>query len=188
MNKDELEKMKVRENIITAIINVKGDMELIPALVDYAETGDLSLFEEYKKIRLASDTEKELREFESRLEKEQKDLEHVKSKLEDVQKDIKDRKKQISDAILWYQEWLDETMKATSKKYPSKKSPNLKNLRDFSQKCIDKAREMESRKLWVKDGDKLKVVTAIMWYTNEFVLDVGEDATILPPVPKYYNE
>lgn len=61
----------VRKEVVTSFINKLekadiADIGLIPALIDYIDTGDSSMFEEYNKFREMSDAEEKAKEMERR--------------------------------------------------------------------------------------------------------------------------
>lgn len=190
MDRDDFARMKARQDIVTAFINKlekadMSDINLIPALMDYVNTGDRTLFDEYNNFRKVTDTEKKAKEMEERLTEAQANLKSREAEWEKTQRLSNEYRSKINDAIFKYQQWLQEMRETTVKENPQAEFPNMKALRDFAQICIDESTNGYQRKLWLKDGDKLKTVTAILFDGKKAVMEVGEPTTILTPVPKY---
>ena len=189
MNKDDYAKMKVRHEIVMAFMNKKGetlDIDLIPALVDYAETGDRKMFDDYNNFRKMTDIEKRAKEMEERVKEAQSDLESRKAELERTEKTSDNYRSMINDAIEKYRQWVRELKDTITKETPQVEYPTMKTLRDFAQICIDESLYGYQRKLWLKDGNNMKTVTAILFDGKKAVMEVGEPTTIIAPVPRYY--
>ena len=190
MDRDEFARMKARQDIVTAFINKlekadMNDINLIPALMDYVNTGDRSLFDEYNDFRNMADTEKKAKRMADRLAEAQKDLKSRTEEWDKTQRLADEYRSKINDAIFKYQQWVRDMRDATAKEHPQAAFPNMKALRDFAQICIDESPNGYQRKLWLKDGDKMRTVTAILFDGKKAVMEVGEPTTILTPVPKY---
>ncbi len=189
MNKDDYAKMKVRHEIVMAFMNKKGetlDIDLIPALVDYAETGDRKMFDDYNNFRKMTDIEKRAKEMKERVEDARADLERCKDQLKKTEETSEENRSQINDAIEKYRQWVRELKDTITKETPQDEYPTMKTLRDFAQICIDESPNGKQRKLWLKDGDNMKTVTAILFDGKKAVMEVGEPTTIIAPVPRYY--
>jgi hypothetical protein len=130
-------------------------------------------------------SKKKAKEMEKRLTEAQADLKSREAEWEKTQRLSNEYRSKINDAIFKYQHWVKETRDATIKENPQAEYPSMKALRDFAQICIDESPNGYQRKLWLKDGDKLKTVTAILFDGKKAVMEVGEPTTILTPVPKY---
>ena len=190
MDRDEFARMKARQDIVTAFINKleradMNDINLIPALMDYVNTGDRTLFDEYNNFRKVTDTEKKAKRMADRLAEAQENLKSRTEEWEKTQRLADEYRSKINDAIFKYQHWVKETRDATIKENPQAEYPSMKALRDFAQICIDESPNGYQRKLWLKDGDKMRTVTAILFDGKKAVMEVGEPTTILTPVPKY---
>ena len=191
MERDAFARMKARQDIVTAFINKleKADMkdiDLIPALMEYVNTGDYAMFDEYNKFHSTTDTEKKAKEMQERLTKAKEDLASREAEWEKTQRLSNEYRSKINDAIFKYQQWVREMRDAAAKENPQAAFPNMKALRDFAQLCMDESPNGYQRKLWLKDGDKMNTVTAILFDGKKAVMEVGEPTTILAPIPKYY--
>lgn len=191
MDRDDFARMKARQDIVTAFVNKleKADMtdiDLIPALMDYVNTGDRTMFDKYNNFRKVEDTEKQAKEMEERLAEAQADLESRKAECEKTEKLAEEYRSKINDTIFKYQQWVRDLRETQMKEHPQAEFPNMKALRDFAQICIDESPNGYQRRLWLKDGDKMKTVTAILFDGKKAVMEVCEPTTIIAPVPKYY--
>ena len=136
MNKDDYAKMKVRHEIVMAFMNKKGetlDIDLIPALVDYAETGDRKMFDDYNNFRKMTDIEKRAKEMKERVEEARADLERCKDQLKKTEETSEENRSQINDAIEKYRQWVRELKDTITKENPQDEFPTMKTLRDFAQ-------------------------------------------------------
>ena len=191
MDRDEFARMKARQDIVTAFINKlekaeMKDIDLIPALMEYVNTGDYAMFDEFNNFHKMTDTEKKAKEMEERLTKAQADLESLKARLKEAEDKAEEYRGKISDAIFKYHQWVRDLRATTTKENPQAEFPNMKALRDFAQLCMDESPNGYQRKLWLKDGEKMKTVTAILFDGKKAVMEVGEPTTIIAPVPNYY--
>lgn len=190
MDRDEFARMKARQDIVTAFINKlekaeMSDINLIPALMDYVNTGDRSLFDEYNNFRNVTDTEKKAKRMEERLTEAQADLESRKAEWEKTQRLAEDYRSKINDAIFKYQQWVREMRETTIKDIPQAEYPSMKALRDFAQICIDESPNGYQRKLWMKEGDKMRTVTAILFDGKKAIIEANDPTTITIPVRSY---
>lgn len=186
MDKDAFARMKARQEIVTAFINKlekaeMSDINLIPALMDYVNTGDRSLFDEYNNFRKMSDAERSAKDMELRTADAQERLKKWKAEYERVDKQSDECRKQASKIFIEYQEWIQEQRQSIIKDYPQAAYPNMKALRDFAQKCIDEKPNGYQRKLFLKDGNKYRSVTAIMTDGTKAILEISDPVTILVP-------
>lgn len=191
MNRDDFARMKARQDIVTAFINklekaYMKDIDLIPALMEYVNTGDYAMFDEFNNFHKMTDTEKKAKETEERLTKAQADLESLKARLKEAEDKAEEYRGKINDAIFKYHQWVRDLRATTTKENPQAEFPNMKALRDFAQLCMDESPNGYQRKLWLKDGEKMKTVTAILFDGKKAVMEVGEPTTIIAPVPNYY--
>lgn len=191
MDRDDFARMKARQDIVTAFINKleKADMkdiDLIPALMEYVNTGDYAMFDEFNNFHKMTDTEKKAKELKERLTIAQADLESLKARLKETEDKAEEYRGKISDAIFKYHQWVRDLKATTTKENPQAEFPNMKALRDFAQLCMDESPNGYQRKLWLKDGEKMKTVTAILFDGKKAVMEVGEPTTIIAPVPNYY--
>ena len=191
MDRDEFARMKARQDIVTAFINKlekaeMKDIDLIPALMEYVNTGDYAMFDEFNNFHKMTDTEKKAKEMEERQTKAQADLESLKARLKEAEDKAEEYRGKISDAIFKYHQWVRDLRATTTKENPQAEFPNMKALRDFAQLCMDESPNGYQRKLWLKDGEKMKTVTAILFDGKKAVMEVGEPTTIIAPVPNYY--
>jgi hypothetical protein len=121
-----------------------------------------------------------------RVEEARADLERCKDQLKKTEETSEEYRSQINDAIEKYRQWVRELKDTITKENPQDEFPTMKTLRDFAQICIDESPNGKQRKLWLKDGDNMKTVTAILFDGKKAVMEVGEPTTIIAPVPRYY--
>jgi hypothetical protein len=69
------------------------------------------------------------------------------------------------------------------KEYPQADHPTIDDLYDFIQMCIKEKPNSQQRKLWLKEDDKLRSVTAILFDGNKAVIEAGDPTTILLTSP-----
>lgn len=190
MNRDEFARMKARQDIVTAFINKleKADMkdiDIIPALMEYVNTGDYAMFDEYNNFHKMTDTEKKAKKMEERMTEAQADLESRKAEWEKTQRLAEDYRSKINDAIFKYQQWVKEMRETVIKENPQAEYPNMESLRDFAQICIDESPNGYQRKLWMKEGDKMRTVTAILFDGKKVIIEANDPTTITIPVRSY---
>ena len=186
MDRDAFARMKARQDIVTAFINKldKADMDdidLIPALMDYVNTGDRTMFDKYNNFRKVTDAENRAKDMELRIADAKERYEKLKAEYARVDKQAEEYRSQVNKIISEYQDWVHNLRKTVADEHPQKAYPNMKALQEFAQKCIDESPNGYQRKLWLKDGNKMKTVTAILFDGNKAILETEVPTTLLVP-------
>ena len=190
MSRDDYASMKARQDVVTAFINKlekaeMNDINLIPALLDYVNTGDRSLFNEYNKFRNLFYAKKKAKDMEEQLAKAKANAESLEAELEETERQIEEYRNNIRDVFLKYREWVKEMRNVEIIDAPQAEYPNMKALRDFAQTCIDSSPNGYNRKLWIKEGNKMRTVTAILFDGKKAVIEISDPTTITIPVRCY---
>ncbi len=187
MNKDDYAMMKIRQEIVGTFIeklekvNI-GDAGLIPALIDYIQTGNQEMFEEYNKFRKMNDKDKlEMLEtlnddISSRISEKTKELERARSEYMDYAKQIDD-----------YYIKNGELAMEIDEKYPNTKTTTLGLLQNFISEAIKRKHNNCLSKLYIKIGDKLSAINGFTFIDEgKAILEVGKtlDINITPPKPR----
>ena len=187
MNKDDYAMMKIRQEIVGTFIeklekvNI-GDVGLIPALIDYIQTGNQEMFEEYNKFRKMNDKDKlEMLEtlnddISSRISEKTKELERARSEYVDYAKQIDD-----------YYIKNGELAMEIDEKYPNTQTTTLGLLQNFISEAIKRKHNNCLSKLYIKIGDKLSAINGFTFIDEgKAILEVGKtlDINITPPKPR----
>ena len=187
MNKDDYAMMKIRQEIVGTFIeklekvNI-GDTGLIPALIDYIQTGNQEMFEEYNKFRKMNDKDKlEMLEtlnddISSRISEKTKELERARSEYMDYAKQIDD-----------YYIKNGELAMEIDEKYPNTQTTTLGLLQNFISEAIKRKHNNCLSKLYIKIGDKLSAINGFTFIdAGKAILEVGKtlDINITPPKPR----
>lgn len=187
MNQYDYAMLKVRQQIVAAFIekldqvNV-NDVGLIPALIDYIQTGNQEMFEEYNKFRKMNDKDKlEMLEtlnddISSRISEKTKELERARSEYMDYAKQIDD-----------YYIKNGELAMEIDEKYPNTKTTTLGLLQNFISEAIKRKHNNCLSKLYIKIGDKLSAINGFTFIDEgKAILEVGKtlDINITPPKPR----
>ena len=192
MNKDDYAMMKIRQEIVGTFIeklekvNI-GDAGLIPALIDYIQTGDKKMFEEYNEFRTKTSEEKlkHLEMVSDELARQISSKERViidqRSRLERAQTEYMEYNKKIDD----YYIRMGQLAKEIDEKFPNTVTTRLGGLQNYISDTIEKYHNSCLTKLYVKVGDKLSAINGFT-FTDErkAILEVGDTIDLIPPKPR----
>ena len=187
MNKDDYAMMKIRQEIVGTFIeklekvNI-GDAGLIPALIDYIQTGNQEMFEEYNKFRKMNDKDK-LEMLETLNDDISSRISEKTNELEKARSEYRDYAKQIDDYYIKNGELAMEI----DEKYPNTKTTTLGLLQNFISEAIERKHNNCLSKLYIKIGDKLSAINGFTFIDEgKAILEVGKtlDITITPPKPR----
>ena len=187
MNQIEYAMLKARQQVVGAFIEKLdqvsiNDVGLIPALIDYIQTGNQEMFEEYNKFRKMNDKDKlEMLEtlnddISSRISEKTKELERARSEYMDYAKQIDD-----------YYIKNGELAMEIDEKYPNTKTTTLGLLQNFISEAIKRKHNNCLSKLYIKIGDKLSAINGFTFIDEgKAILEVGKtlDINITPPKPR----
>ena len=186
MNRDDFAKMKVRQDIAKAFIEKlekvdTKDVGLIPALMDYIESGNKKMFDEYNEFHFMLDTQAK----KERLQNTQKLVETI----EEVEKQNEDYRKAYDQWVKEYQEWRLKQMKAINDGIEFQDHLWVRDLCNFLEEYREKDEYFGQRKLYVKVEDKiLRVDSITLTDSNKAILEVNNDTlAFVCPAPKEPN-
>ena len=186
MNRDDFAKMKVRQDIAKAFIEKlekvdTKDVGLIPALMDYIESGNKKMFDEYNEFHFMLDTKAK----KERLQDTQKLVEAI----EEVEKQNEDYRKAYDQWVKEYQEWRLKQMKAINDGTEFQDHLWVSDLCNFLEEYREKDEYFGQRKLYVKVEDKiLRVDSITLTDSNKAILEVNNDTlAFVCPAPKEPN-
>ena len=194
MNKDDYAMMKIRQEIVGTFIeklekvNI-GDTGLIPALIDYIQTGDKDMFEEYNQFRTNTNKDKlkHLERVQAELSRQiyemGQEIEQSRSRLERARSEYMDYAKQIDDYYIKNGELAMEI----DEKYPNTQTTTLGLLQNFISEAIKRKHNNCLSKLYIKIGDKLSAINGFTFIDEgKAILEVGKtlDINITPPKPR----
>ena len=179
MNKEDYAQMKVRQTIVDKLETIPlADIDMVAALEDYVVSGDRSLFAGYNRFRQVADVEQKAKEMELRMADAQKRLAETQKQTERIEEEITKIIKHRDETIFAYYDMVEGLRNTVLKEYPQADHPTIDDLNNFIQRCIEEKPNSHQRKLWLKEGDKLRSVTAILFDGNKAVIEVG-DPTII---------
>ena len=173
MNKDEYLKYQTRSKIVQSFIgkmdavNVK-DIDVIPSLNHYVETGDESFFKEFMDFHY-------IKKMEERKELKEKCVEAVrimKQQKEDYERYYED-----------YEKWYDNVCETISNKFPDA-GLKLDDLGKFAKKFKEQ-KGGQSRRVFACIDGKLKPIAEILWSedSNKVVLNFNPKEHLAPKKP-----
>ena len=182
MNRDDYAMMKSREEIAKAFIdkmaNVSvNDIGLIPALMDYIQTGNKKMFDEYNDFHFIKTQEER--------QKKLQDSEELAKTIDAV---IHKNEEYMQGYKLFSQEfakWRAEMFTKLDADCPTKDCATIGDI----EKVIGQMRRLglggvNQRKLYVLIGDKLyNIKTITLNENNKAIIEVGTDMTFVTPAP-----
>ena len=182
MNRDDYAMMKSREEIAKAFIDKMGnvsvsDIGLIPALMDYIQTGNKKMFDEYNDfhfIKTQEERQKKLQDSEELA----KTIDAVIHKNEEYMQGYKLFAEE-------FQKWRQEVFVKMDADCPTKDCATIGDI----EKVIDQMRRsglknISQRKLYILIGDKLRNIDTITLNDdNKAVIEVGRHLTFVTQAP-----
>ena len=188
MERDEYLLLKCRQEIAKSIIDKIdtvsiNDVGLIPAIVDYIQTGNIELFEEYHKFHFLTDAQSK----ETTLAESEKLMEIFKENQLKREKYLEE----IREFGLKFCSWRDSVINELDENVESKECFDLKDLMNFAQEIKDSGKTVYNRAVYVKIGDDIKRVNSIVLSDkSKIIMDVEETPTLtchppLAPAPGY---
>ena len=175
MNKDEYLKYQTRSKIVQSFIekmdavNVK-DIDVIPSLNHYVETGDESFFKEFMDFHFIKSME------------ERKEL---KEKYVEAGRIMKQLKEEYERYYEDYDKWYDDVCETLSNKFPDAgMCLYLDEIEKFARKFKEQKGGHKRRVFACIDG-KLKPITGILWSedSNKVVLTFDIKECLAPEEP-----
>ena len=172
MTRDEYAKFKAREEIAHKIldkINVveSSDIDIIPAIMDFVQTGNVDLFEKYKKFRLATTHEKE-------------ELLKKGEEIEVLLQEYKQRRSECLKELRLYAIEFDKWQRDFREKMRSeveREGSDLLAMKKIIDKVKDSGKNVSNRTIYVKVGDELKIVRNISMTENfKVILETEHDS------------
>lgn len=181
MNKDKYAAMMARKEIVKDFISKMDsvsvkDVSLIPALMDYIETGNKGMFDEYLDFHFIKDEEKkicELNDSNARIEDKMKCLNNT---IEAYKKVKADYYIATEDFRNWRHDVLSQVDTDTN-------CSNADAIKEFLS-VIDSMKYLEKRKVYVVVDDKMYSITsARLTENNKIVFDTKYAFQV--PIPPY---
>ena len=168
----------------------REDFNLIPALSQYVETGDIKMFEEFKQFHDIKDLEEKAKyiaertesikdsiayyegckkEYAERLEKEKKRVEEYRSKIQEKWDEYQKLVEECKDK-------RDAVRETINEKNPIINQPTMADLISFCERVSNEVNQGKYRKLWLKYGDQVKPVKCfIILDDNKAVFEVESE-------------
>lgn len=162
MNKDKYATMMARKEIVRDFISKMDsvsvkDVSLIPALMDYVETGNKGMFDEYCDFHFIKDEEKKICELEDKMKCLNNTIEAYKKVKADYNIATED-----------FQNWRHDVL---SQADTDTKCGNADAIKEFLS-VIDGMKYLEKRKVYVVVDDKMYSITsARLTENNKIVFD-----------------
>lgn len=188
MNRDDYAKMKARQEIIVASINklekaTVEDVELIPALCEYINTGDYKMFKEFRQFHNMKEKEKKIEEHNIYVESQMERYKASSKNFDLLKKLLISECAKLRKYLEDYNEYINSTEKLLDNNDCIKRNTrSLKSLFDFLN---NDAKELVSKNnvLYVYVDGKLRVVRNIEILNGKdksrVVLSLSEDDCIL---------
>lgn len=214
MQKDEYAMMKARQEIVKAFIDKLesasiGDVNIIPALMDYIQTGNREMFEDYRlyletttveqriekakqaaarveerAIESADYAERQVQWHKERKERADKEWKKIDEELQNINQTIEEKQKAYKEKMQAYRDRMNGLREAENSDITFTEDMSMQNLRDFCDKVITEGKYADKvRKLWALKAGKLYCVKGFS------VLDSGkavfsiDDDSVIPPKP-----
>jgi chromosome segregation ATPase len=214
MQKDEYAMMKARQEIVKAFIDKlesasMGDVNIIPALMDYIQTGNREMFEDYRlyletttveqrieKAKLSATraenlakeaadyAEKQIEWHTERKKRANERYREIDEELQNINQTIEEKQKAYEEKMQAYRHRMNELREAENSDITFTEDMSMQNLRDFCDKVITDGKYADKvRKLWALKAGKLYCVKGFS------VLDSGkavfsiDDDSVIPPKP-----
>ena len=160
----------------------REDFNLIPALSQYVETGDIKMFEEFKQFHDIKDLEEKARYIAEKTESTKDSIAYYERCKEGYEEHLKKIKKAIEEYRSKDQERLDEynalvrewkdkrdaIRETLNEKNPIINQPTMADLISFCERVTKEVKQGKQRKLWLKYGNQVKSVKCFL------ILDDGK--------------
>lgn len=180
MKKNKYAKRKARKEFVKDFISKMDsvsvkDVSLIPALMDYVETGNKRMFDEYLDFHFIKDEEKKIRELkdaEARIEK----AKNAKAVIEETFKKLE---VDYEEAIVDYRNWRHQVLSQVD---TDTKFDNAKAIKEFLS-VLDGIPHPERRYVYVLVGDKMLKITSARLSENNRIVFGTEGAFAVPTPP-----
>ena len=214
MNKDDYAILKARQEIVKAFMDKldktnMGEASIIPALMDYVQTGDRKLFDDYRMYLETTTIEERIKQAEEanaqveqrakasadyaeervqwhneRKKRAEKLWKEIDEELQNIENVIKEKRKAYEDKMQVYRDKMNELRKAEFGDIVCTEDMTMKNLQDFCAKAIaDGGYVYKSRKLWALKGGKLYHVYGFTVLDDGKAVFSIEDNSVIPPKP-----
>ena len=180
MNRDDYLKYETRKKIATAFIekldNVSlSDVNLLPAINRYIETGNDDYFQEFNDFHFIKTIEQRF----ARLQNS-KELQET---IEEVEKRNTEYRNQYDEFCAKYDEWRRGIFKEINKDIDVCENPTIADLRAFIDK-MNGLRNISQRKLYIIVDDKLRRVDSLtLTDDNKAIIEVGSYLAAVCPAP-----
>ena len=214
MNKDDYAMLKARQEIVKAFMDKldktsKGDESIIPALIDYIQTGDRKLFDDYRMYLETTTIEERIKRAEEanaqveqrakasadyaeqqvvwhrdRKERAEEELKEIDELLQNIETIIERKEKAFDEKMQSYRDKMNELRKAEFGDIVCTEDMTMKNLQDFCAKVIaDGGYVCKSRKLWALKAGKFYYVKGLTVLDDGKAVFSIDDDSAIPPKP-----
>ena len=214
MNKDDYAMLKARQEIVKAFMDKldktsMGEASIIPALMDYVQTGNRKLFDDYRmyletttieeRIKRAEEANAKVEErakasadyaeekigwHEARKKRAEERLNEVDIELQNIYNVIEEKENAYNEKMHAYRDRMNEIRKAEFDDIDCTEYMTMKNLQDFCAKVIaDGGFPNKARKLWAMKDGKLYCVKGLTVLDNGKAVFSIDDDSAIPPKP-----
>ena len=168
----------------------KEDFNLIPALSQYVETGDIQMFEEFKQFHDIKDLEEKARYIaektesaKERIASNEESAKEYKERLDEARKGVEAYRSKIQEKWDEYKKLVEEckdkrdaVRETINEKNPIINQPTMADLISFCERVSKEVKQGKQRKLWLKYGDQVKPVKCfIILDDNKAVFEVESE-------------
>ena len=199
MEKDEYAKFKADQDLIMARAELAkaylskldkaeiADVSILAAITDWMETGDNSFFEEYCTFRFKKTAEEQKKELEA-LKAEILEAENEKERLKESIEAMKDYYEEYREYFDKMSEWRKEVRENINKEIP-RGFGTIGHIIDFFEKTFTDSRRWRQKFVYVKVGDKLKLIRSVEVADGKVFCTLNDDSgfvlmTEAPEAPK----
>lgn len=179
MNKDDYAKMKNRQELAKAFIdkleNVNiEDVDIIPALMQYVETGDKTEFKDFCDYHFILSPDEKMAM-----------VENAKIRLDELKEEferLKEFQKEYTEAYKKLMEWR-RTIAETNIEDPSRIGINAGSLQKFLDSDVKELPNWFQKVLYVLDGDNMKRIDHVCVIDKKVIFMMSKDTRLLPKFP-----
>lgn len=182
MDRDEYVLLKCRQEIAKSILDKIetasiDDVGLIPAIMEYVQTGDTKMFEEYRQWHFFATAEQ--REAAIRRGKE------LLAAFEENQTKREEYMKKIQEYQDEYDAWRKSVIARLDEEVPTKEYVDLRDLQRFLTQIKDSGKSLHGRAIYVRVNNDIMRINAIsLGDKSKIIMDVDGESVLHcePPV------
>ena len=213
MQKDQYAMLKARQEIVKAFIDKlesasMNDVSIIPALMDYIQTGNREMFDDYRMYLETTTIEERIRkaeaaaaEVEERAKEKADDLEQMvewhearakqaearlrqaDEKIRNIIQTIKEKEDAYNAEMQVYRDRMNELRNTDFADIVCTEDMSMKNLQEFCGKVMEGGYANKTRKLWAMKDGKLYYVKGLGVLGDGKAVFSIDDDSVIPPKP-----